>query len=468
MPSFDPDELATWTGGRWTGRPASAPVGFSVDSRRVSTGQAFVALRTDRRDGHDFLQSAMEAGASAAIVSKSNPAVAMAQLVVRDPLTALQAVAREHRRKFRGLVAGITGSAGKTSTKELLATILGGEAGGVLATEGNLNNQIGVALTLTRIDPAHHRFAVIEAGISAPGEMRTLAAMIEPDVVVITLVGPAHLADLGSLERVAEEKAALAGAMRKNGICIFPSSCEGYPAFRSIGRARSLVVELSPRLDGKGHSEGRARFSVEQSASSTTVTVSVGPPPPIAATLPRVTDGMAQNAALAICAAIQVGVRRDEIAARLLSWKPPHLRGEWTISSGRRLYLDCYNANPASMADALATFGAVAPSDEPRLFVIGSMEELGAGAANYHIELGRSLGLREGDHLVAIGALGGAIRQGAMEAGADPRQVEVAESIDPLASTVATFHGSVFVKGSRKHGLERAFSMTEHAEASHA
>jgi UDP-N-acetylmuramoyl-tripeptide--D-alanyl-D-alanine ligase len=468
MPSFDPDDLATWTGGRWTGRPASAPVGFSVDSRRISAGQAFIALRTDRRDGHDFLRAAMEAGASAAFVAKANPTVALAQLVVRDPLAALQAVAREHRRNFRGVVAGITGSAGKTSTKELLAAVLGGETGGVLATEGNLNNQIGVALTLTRIDPARHRYAVIEAGISAPDEMRTLAAMIEPDLAIITLVGAAHLADLGSLERVAEEKAALAGPMVKNGICIFPSSCEGYPAFRSIGRARSLVIEPSPRLGGHWHSEGRARFSVDQSAGSTTVTVSIGPPPPIAATLPRVSDGMAQNAALAICAAIHLGVKREAIAARLLTWKPPHLRGEWTISEGRRLYLDCYNANPASMADALATFRAIAPPDEPRLFVIGSMEELGAGAENYHVELGRSLGLRQGDHLVAIGALGGAVRHGAVEAGADPRQVEVADSIDPLASTVAAFHGSVFVKGSRKHGLERAFFVTEHAEASHA
>jgi UDP-N-acetylmuramoyl-tripeptide--D-alanyl-D-alanine ligase len=120
------------------------------------------------------------------------------------------------------------------------------------------------------------------------------------------------------------------------------------------------------------------------------------------------------------------------------------------------------------MADALATFSAVAPRDEPRLFVIGSMEELGAGAAKYHVDLGRSLSLRAGDRLVAIGAHGGSVRQGALESGAHPRQVEVAESIDALSSSVAEFHGSVFVKGSRKHGLERAFSATAQAEATHA
>jgi UDP-N-acetylmuramoyl-tripeptide--D-alanyl-D-alanine ligase len=468
MPSFNPETLSSWTGGRWSGRPAGPASGFSVDSRRLSAGQAFVALRTEQRDGHDFLGAALAAGASAAIVARANPGVDLPQLVVRDPLQALQAVAREHRKTFRGIVAGITGSAGKTSTKELLAALLGGEAEGVLATEANLNNQIGVALTLTRIDPAVHRFAVLEAGISVPGEMRALAGMIDPDLVVITLVAPAHLAGLGGLDDVAREKAALAGSLRAKGICIFPSSCEKYPAFSFIGPSHSLVVEPVFRHDDCEALEGRARFLVSQSGGSTRVTVAFGRPAPIVVTLPRVTDGMAQNAALAVCAAIHLGVPRERIQARLLSWRPPHLRGEWRVSEGRRLYLDCYNANPASMADALATFSAVAPRDEPRLFVIGSMEELGADAPRYHVEVGRSLALREGDRLVAIGGQAGSVRQGAIEAGASSVQVEVAESIDPLAPGLAAFRGSVFVKGSRRHGLERAFSGRERAEAPHA
>ena len=468
MPSFSPEDLSRWTGGRWSGRPAADPVGFCVDSRRLRAGQAFVALRTERRDGHDYLGAALEAGASAAIVARADTGVALPQLVVRDPLAALQAVASGHRRGFRGIVAAITGSAGKTSTKELLAALLGGEDAGVLATEGNLNNQIGVALTLTRIDPAVHKFAVLEAGISVPGEMGMLAAMIDPDLVIVTLVGPAHLAGLGSLDDVAREKAALAGSLRGKGLCIFPSSCERYAAFRSIGRPRSLVVE---RVSGPGDCvarEGRARFTVSQSGASTRVSVAAGEPPAIALTLPRVTDGMAQNAALAVCAAISLGVPREKVQRRLLSWRPPHLRGEWTVSEGRRLYLDCYNANPASMEDALATFVAVAPPDEPRLFVIGSMEELGPDTARYHVDVGRSLALRQGDRLVAIGGQAEAVRQGAIESGASPDQVDVAESIDPLTPGLATFRGSVFVKGSRRHGLERAFAGSEHAEAPHA
>jgi UDP-N-acetylmuramoyl-tripeptide--D-alanyl-D-alanine ligase len=467
MPVFDIDALEAWTGGRWSARPASALTGFSVDSRRLSPGQAFVALRTEKRDGHDFVGAARGAGAAAAVVARADPGVGLPQLVVRDPLTALQAIAREHRRRFPGTVAGITGSAGKTSTKELLALLLGGEGAGVLATEGNLNNQIGVALTLCRLDPGRHRHAVVEAGISAPGEMETLARMIEPDLALVTMVGPAHLADLGGLESVASEKAILGRAVRGGGLCLFPASCERYEAFRSLSADRTLVLEnasASSAADGRH----RVRFSASHSGAYTTVEVAYGPPPPAAATLGRVTDGMAQNTAMAMCAALRIGVRREDIRRRLLSWHPSPLRGEWRISEGRRLYLDCYNANPASMADALAAFNDVAPGGEPRLFVIGCMEELGAEAPRYHVELGRSLVLRPGDRLVAVGSLAGSVRFGALEAGCTPAQVEIAESIDPLSARVAGFRGSVFVKGSRRHGLERAFAASELAEASHA
>jgi UDP-N-acetylmuramoyl-tripeptide--D-alanyl-D-alanine ligase len=467
MPTFDPDSLAAWTEGRWTSRPGSAPTGFSVDSRRLAPGEAFVALKTDRRDGHDFLGAARGAGASAALVARADPAVALPQLVVADPLLALQAVAREHRRRFHGAVVGITGSAGKTSTKELLALLLGGEGAGVLATEGNLNNQIGVALTLCRLETTRHRFAVIEAGISAPGEMAALARMIEPDIVLVTLVGAAHLADLGAVDNVAREKLLLARSLRPGGLLIYPSSCEKYPAFHQPRAPRSLVLQPAAEAGGAGR-EGRVRFHVSHSGAFTTVEVAVGAASPVVATLGRVTDGMAQNAAMAICAALQMGAGPEEIRRRLLSWRPSPLRGEWRISEGRRVYLDCYNANPASMADALAAFASLAPAEEPRLFVIGCMEELGAESQRYHLELGRSLGLRKGDHLIAVGSLAASVRLGALESGCAPGQVETVDAIGPVSAQIAGFKGSIFVKGSRRHELEKAFTAPELAEASHA
>src|SRR5471032_1278003 len=182
MPTFAPAQLASWTGGRWTTPPGAPLTGFAIDSRAVRAGEIFVALKTEKRDGHEFLAAAQAAGAGAALVATPNPSLKLPQLVVRDPLAAFQAIAREHRRAFRGKVVGISGSAGKTSTKELLTLVLGGAASGVLATEGNLNNHLGVPLTLTRLDPAAHKFAVVEAGVSAPGEMPPLAAMIRPDL----------------------------------------------------------------------------------------------------------------------------------------------------------------------------------------------------------------------------------------------------------------------------------------------
>jgi UDP-N-acetylmuramoyl-tripeptide--D-alanyl-D-alanine ligase len=468
MPSFDPQDLATWTGGRWTRLPASAPVGFSVDSRRVAPGQAFVALKTGKRDGHDFLGNALKAGASAALVAREIPGVDLPQLVVADPLSALQAIAREHRKAFHGIVVGITGSAGKTSTKEILAVLLGGEAAGVLATEGNLNNQIGVALTLCRLDLSTHRFAVVEAGISAPGDMKTLAAMIDPDIAIVTLVGPAHLEELGDLESVAREKAVLAASVRPGGVCIFPSSCEAFAAFRALPASACLVVEPAGSAGDKAPSKGRIAFSASHTEGSTTIPVAFGPPPPVVVKLKRVTDGMSQNTAMAVCAALRIGVQRKDMERRLLSWNPAPLRGEWRISDGRRLYLDCYNANPASMSDALASFNAVAPRDEPHLLVIGCMEELGSEAERYHLELGRSIRLRPGDQLAAVGGLAGAVRRGALEAGADPGQVEISDTIGPISARLSAFRGSVFVKGSRRHELERAFGNQEYAEASHA
>jgi len=230
---------------------------FGVDTRALRPGDVFVALRTERRDGHDFLADAATAGAAAALVAVPDRAVPLPQLVVPDPLAAFQAIAREHRRTFRGAVVGISGSAGKTSTKDLLALLLGGASCGVVATEGNLNNHLGVPLTLTRLDPAVHRFAVVEAGISAPGEMAPLAGMIEPDVALITLVAAAHTRDLGGLEGVAREKALLPAAVRPGGVAIVPRSTLDFAAFRDL-RVRTMVVERATAKNRRPAQSGSA------------------------------------------------------------------------------------------------------------------------------------------------------------------------------------------------------------------
>ncbi len=425
-----------------------------MDSRRLRHGQVFVALRTGQRDGHDYLLSAQAAGAGAAIVSRADPALTLPQLVVRDPLSAFQAVAREHRRAFRGPVVGISGSAGKTSTKNLLALLLGGEEGGVLSTEGNLNNHLGVPLTLTRLDPDRHRFAVIEAGIGAPGEMEVLAGMIEPDFAIITLVGPAHLQELGGLEGVARAKAALPAAVHTGGSALFPQSCGRYAPFRDLrvntwrlGRADLPIPSDLPPAN--------TFYTLIQCADETLIAMrdSVSGKA-LNFALRRISDGMAQNAALAIRAALLLGVRSEIVRDRLAGWRAAELRGELRREDGRLLYVDCYNANPAAMADALDVFQALVPEDEPRLLVLGCMEELGSESPAYHLALGRSLRLRPQDHLMVIGDEAGSVREGALAQGAQKTQVEVVQTLDPVRARLEAFQGAVFIKGSRRYRLE--------------
>jgi UDP-N-acetylmuramoyl-tripeptide--D-alanyl-D-alanine ligase len=438
MCAFDPKLVASWTAGAWAGSPPAAGLtGFAIDSRVVRPGEMFVAIRTDQRDGHDYLSAAASAGAAAALVSAPRPGVDFPQLVVPDALAAFQAIAREHRRRFPGVVIGVTGSAGKTSTKELLARLLG-EA--TLATEGNLNNHLGVPLTLVRMDPALHRFAVIEAGISAPGEMRVLADMIEPDAAVVTLVGPAHLLELGGLDGVAREKAVLAQKVRPGGVAVFPPSCRAYAPFRAV------QTHLPP-WGVITQPEGEAVKIWLNGDRSTAPFI-----------LPVASEGMAQNAALALLIALHFGVPEPELRRRLAEWRPTALRGEVRRDGGRLMYLDYYNANPVSMRDALAAFERLAPRPQARLFILGCMEELGAGAARYHRELGNQLPLGPQDKVFVVGDWAHAVRDGAIERGASPSQIITGQAAAEARALVEDFAGPTFVKGSRKHRLEGALA----------
>lgn len=450
---FDPGLLARWTGGRWSAPPAAPVAGFATDTRSLRPGEMFVALKTAKRDGHAFLAEAAGAGAAAALVARADPAVALPQLVVADPLAAFHAIAQAHRRGFPGRVIGVTGSCGKTSTKNLLALLLGGPDGDVLATAGNLNNHLGVPLTLTRLDPARHRFAVIEAGIGGPGEMAPLAAMIAPDCTVVTTVAPAHLGAFGSLEDLAREKAVLAAAVRPGGRAIFPKECLRFPAFRDL-LVNQLVLERSTVLRPVTRPSHTVHFNIIQRTNETVIVIAHGPPPPLLFKLRRVTDGMAQNTALALALALVLGVAPEALAARLAAWAAAPLRGEIRRDDGRLLYLDCYNANPASMADALDTFTAIAPATGPRLYVLGTMEELGADSAALHRRLGRSLRLRPGDRLLAVGDQADEVCAGVVDQGVPGAQVSAVASLEPVAECLAAWPGAVFLKGSRRHRLE--------------
>jgi UDP-N-acetylmuramoyl-tripeptide--D-alanyl-D-alanine ligase len=465
VPLFPPDRLAAWTQGRWTSFPAALILGFNPDSRTLQPGQVFVALRTDKRDGHDYLAAAAAAGAAAALVAHPVEAVDLPQLVVADPLAALQEIARFHRQGAGVKTIGISGSAGKTSTKDLLARLLG-DAPAVLATEGNLNNHIGVPLTLLRIEPGVTRYAVVEAGINRPGEMRGLAAMIQPDCALITLVAPAHLERLGSVETIAHEKCELLRWLPPGGLAVFPWSAWQLAPFRHLAADACIAVPAGEEPEVRGERCNLVSFSVLHGAEHTELILRNGGPSR-RFRVRRISDGMAQNAVLALLMASALGVDEATLQLRLAGWEPARLRGELRQSGAQQIYLDCYNANPASMADALAHFQQVAPPALPRLYVLGGMEELGAAARDYHRRLGASLHLRDGDLVYAVGPQAEAVAEGMLAAGNTRSQVRTPAGLDAIREHLAQYQGAVFVKGSRLYRLETLFSAATAPAAAH-
>jgi UDP-N-acetylmuramoyl-tripeptide--D-alanyl-D-alanine ligase len=428
-----------------------------------------VALRSDRRDGHDFLGDAAARGAPAALVSAIRPGAPLPALVVGDTGAALLRLAAQHRQRFRGTVVGVTGSAGKTSTKELLSTLLGG-APRVLHTSGNLNNHLGVPLTLLRLELEFHTHAVIEAGLSRPGDIETLGPVIDADHAVITLVAPAHLEGMGTLEAIAHEKAALLRRGRGGGWAVIAGSAARLGAGDGHGMRTVVVARCGEEV------EATVRWRVDRAEGHVLLTLLEDGRAERRFVLPQVTDGQASNAALALTLTSRLGVEDALLASRLATWRPPAWRGEWHETPAGPLHLDCYNSNPASLADALAHFVHRAPPGLPRLFLVGSMGELGHGAPALHRAAGAGIPLRPQDRLIAVGEHAAELAAGALAGGATPTQVEAVAAAQDAVPLLKAFHGALFAKGSRRWKLENALAVSPHglaaglngAEAGHA
>jgi len=449
---WTPERLARVTGGRWTNEPEGGMRGIAFDARALKPGEMFVALSCGSRDGHAFIGQAVERGAAAALVEQAQDG-ALPQLVVPDTLRAMAAIGQDCRRHFAGPVVGITGSCGKTSTKELLRCLLGEER--VHATAGNWNNRIGVPMTLFGLDATRQDFAVIEAGINQPGEMACLGEMIEADLCLLTNIGTAHLELLGSREGIAREKSKLAELSRADAPLILPADALRYPALSALSERCIVLVEAG--RESPGSVRAQVRFRLEPAADvrhQRIVLQQAGRSD--AYELASSSPGMGQNAALALVAAQQLGVPVDALRARLPTWRPGATRGRLIETSEGLVYNDCYNANPDSLLDALIAFTRAAPAEMPRCYVLGAMNELGADAAPLHHECGAALRLRGSDRAIFLGPpeLTAAYQAGALAAGADPVQLRRAEATAAIQSAVADFRGALFLKGSRSHQLE--------------
>jgi UDP-N-acetylmuramoyl-tripeptide--D-alanyl-D-alanine ligase len=327
----------------------------------------------------------------------------------------------------------------------MLAALLGAEA---FVTEANLNNLIGVPLMLLRVEPGLHRFAVIEAGMSVPGELGLSAAVIRPDLAIVTNVAAVHLEGVGSLAGIAREKATLVAELAPGGRAIIPAALLDWPEFAAQA-ARCIAVQFEGEAAPAVVPARLVRASFLTDARGQRSLVLDGEVFPLA----PISDGLARNAALALVAALELGRPSGELAAVTAHWMPPAGRGSVHVEGERTFYVDCYNSSPASLLDSARAFDRVSRvAASPRLFLLGGMAELGPTSAQLHRDCGAQLPLRSGDHVVVFGGESAALLQGVALPGVE---LSVAASVEDAAARVAAHRGFVFLKGSRSFALER-------------
>ncbi|HEV3232048.1 MAG TPA: UDP-N-acetylmuramoyl-tripeptide--D-alanyl-D-alanine ligase [Candidatus Dormibacteraeota bacterium] len=480
--SFTLAELVEATGGRLVGGP---PGGLTLerlvtDSRQAAAGALFVALAGEATDGHRFVPEAIAAGASALLLAREQAGVEVPQVVVSDTRVALARFTRARLAAHRVRVVGVTGSVGKTSTKEMLAAVLGPRFV-VLKTEGNLNTYTGFPITVAGLAPEHQVF-VAEYAMSARGEIAFLCEMAPPEVGVVLNVGWSHAGMLGGIDAVAEAKRELVEALPAAGLAVLNAddprvvamaSASAAPVvFYGLGEGGAPAWGQEPAWDRPPGPAGPARGSGPDAT---------GRPPAVTAEDVRL-GGLAgtemtlvtpsgrarlrlhvpgrhavSNALAAAAVGDHFGISPEDTAGALEGFRP--LPGRLVARAGREgsvILDDSYNASPASMEAALAVL--LADPHRPRIAVLGDMLELGDATVEAHRSLGRAAaGV---DLLIAVGEHAGAIREGAVGEGMEPDRVFAVASREAAAEIVGPqLEGSiVLVKASRGVALEEVVS----------
>ncbi len=435
-------DLATACGGELVGADR-AYTGVSIDTRTVQAGEVFFALQGPRFNAAEFVGAAAAAGA-AAVVVPARQDVAIAQIVVADTLDALTRAAAAWRGRFSIPVIGVAGSNGKTTAKGMTAAILR-ECGTCLATHGNLNNHIGVPLTLLRLD-ATHEFAVIEIGANRPGEVAALAALARPRIGLVTNAGAEHLEGFGSLEGVARAEGELFSALPPDGIAVVNLDDTFSELWCSSTRARVVTFGLASAADFHARD---ITAEVGSNGFSTRFTLH-SPIGAVAVRLQLAGLHNIANALAAAAAAVSAGATLAHVAAGLASMQPVAGRLNFRITrAGAWLIDDSYNANPSSMRagiDVLADLGG------RRWLAIGDMGELGAHAQDAHVGIGHYARERGVERLFATGPLAAL----AVEAfGAGAQWFPDAEALTRELQAALDADVRLLVKGSRSNRLER-------------
>ncbi|MAE72066.1 MAG: hypothetical protein CME06_16560 [Gemmatimonadetes bacterium] len=431
-----------------SGDPSTAVAGACIDSRLISPGDLFVALPGEQTDGHAHVEQALASGAAGALVQSSWAAgagSAGALIGVDDPLAGLQAWAAEHLERLGAKIVGVTGTNGKTTTKELPRAALGG-GGRIGASLGNFNNQIGLPLSAlsfgSKVDTA-----VLEMGMSTPGEIARLVQIAPPEVVVITNIGPAHLESLGSVEAIARAKLEIMD--QEPALAVLP--CD---APRLLDEARDRLGDRQAlRTFGTEREADYRATDIEAGAGGVTRFL-VNGRGPVRLRLPGAHNVL--NALAAIAVAERFGSDWEAIREGLRAARPAPMRSERLSIGGVDLINDAYNANPASMAAAISALAAL-PASGRRALVLGDMLELGELSPDYHRGVGLAADSAGVDLLITVGALSEQISAAAGRL-SSRGQVHHFEDPTDAAEFLASWADRgdlVLVKASRGMALER-------------
>ncbi len=418
-----------------------------TDSRKSCANGLFVALKGDTFDGNDYVAQAIESGATGVLVSRAVSAPSHVSVFrVDDTLLALQAVARAQRQRFSGRVVGITGSNGKTTTKQMTASVLRAHFGGdaVLATEGSLNNHFGVPLTLLRLTE-QHRAAVIEMGMNHFDEISLLTRIARPHVAVITNAAPAHLEGVGTLLGVAKAKGEIFDGLEPGGVAVINADDE-YNAYWRVAAREFTQIEFgaSPRAQVRGNIASAGELDIEFANSDQRIAVSLP--------MPGIHNRMNALAVAAVGKAL--GLSMKEIKTGLES--SSNVAGRLTtlrLPNGMLVYDDSYNANPGSMR---AAANVLCSDPAPRFLVLGDMAELGDNAVDLHRSLARDIATLPIERVLTCGEKFAAVNDGFAGLATNYADVEaLSKALYPLCRADAV----MLVKGSNSMQMGRVIGL---------
>ena len=435
--------------------PVARVAGVSIDSRTVAPRQLFVAIQGPRHDGHQFVAAALQAGALVAIVAEQRladyPDAVRARLIgVPDTLTALQELARAVRRAWGRRIAAVTGSVGKTTTKEILAALLGAKFR-ILKSEGNLNNEYGLPLALLRLEPEHEA-AVVELGMSHRGELRRLAEIAEPEVGVVTQVAPVHLEFFSSVDEIALAKRELIeGLAGPDTVAVLNADDPRVARFAEVARGRVLTFGFS------GAAQFRAENVADRGAEGSAFDL-ISPQGRVPLEFPLPGRHSIANALAALAAASVWGIGLPDAAAVLPHLAPGEMRGRLLrLSSGIAIINDSYNSNPVALR-AMTELLARTPGSQRRILAAGEMLELGPESPRLHRDARRHAAAQHLDCVVGVQGDAAELVKGSVEGGLPREDVHFFSSAADAAGFLLEFlqpGDLLLVKGSRGVRMER-------------